>query len=103
MDFSLTEDQRAFADTAAALFGDHCSDEALRAHDVGDAPFMQSAWREAVQAGLHGVIVPEEAGGLGLGQVVVACERCLLGAGPFHAGPSSAGTGWYQGTSARWP
>jgi 3-oxocholest-4-en-26-oyl-CoA dehydrogenase beta subunit len=67
MDFSLTEDQRAFADTAAALFGDHCSDEALRAHDVGDAPFMQSAWREAVQAGLHGVIVPEEAGGLGLG------------------------------------
>ncbi len=67
MDFSLTEDQRAFADTAAALFGDHCSDEALRAHDVGDAPFMQSAWREAVQAGLHGVIVTEEAGGLGLG------------------------------------
>ena len=67
MDFSLTEDQCAFADTAAALFGDHCSDEALRAHDLGDAPFMQSAWREAVQAGLHGVIVPEEAGGLGLG------------------------------------
>ncbi|MEI8264820.1 MAG: acyl-CoA dehydrogenase family protein [Betaproteobacteria bacterium] len=67
MDFSLTDDQRAFADTAAALFGDHCSDEALRAHDVGDAPFMQAAWREAVQAGLHGVIVPEEAGGLGMG------------------------------------
>jgi 3-oxocholest-4-en-26-oyl-CoA dehydrogenase beta subunit len=67
MDFSLTDDQRAFADTAAALLGDHCSDEALRAHDVGDAPFMQAAWRQAVQAGLHGVIVPEEAGGLGLG------------------------------------
>jgi alkylation response protein AidB-like acyl-CoA dehydrogenase len=67
MDFSLTEDQRAFADTAAALFGDHCTDDALRAHDVGDAPFMQAAWGSAVQAGLHGVIVPEEAGGLGLG------------------------------------
>jgi alkylation response protein AidB-like acyl-CoA dehydrogenase len=67
MDFTLTEDQRAFADTAAALFGDHCSDEALRAHDVGDVPFMQAAWRDAVQAGLHGVIVPEEAGGLGMG------------------------------------
>ncbi len=67
MDFSLTEDQRAFADTAAALLGDHCTDDALRAHDVGEAPFMEAAWREAVQAGLHGVIVPEEAGGLGLG------------------------------------
>ena len=67
MDFSLTEDQRAFADTAAALFGDHCTDDALRAHDVGDAPYMQAAWRDAVQAGLHGVIVPEGAGGLGLG------------------------------------
>lgn len=67
MDFSLTEDQRAFADTAAALLGDHCTDDALRAHDVGEAPFMEPAWREAVQAGLHGVIVPEEAGGLGLG------------------------------------
>jgi alkylation response protein AidB-like acyl-CoA dehydrogenase len=67
MDFSLTEDQRAFADTAAALFGDHCTDDALRAHDVGDAPYMQAAWRDAVQAGLPGVIVPEGAGGLGLG------------------------------------
>jgi alkylation response protein AidB-like acyl-CoA dehydrogenase len=67
MDFSLTEDQRAFADTAAALFGDHCTDDALRAHDVGDAPYMQAAWRDAVQAGLHGVIVPEGASGLGLG------------------------------------
>jgi len=71
MDFTLTEDQRAFADTAAALLGDHCTDEALRAHDVGDAPFMQAAWREAVQAGLHGVIVPEGAGGLGLGMTVL--------------------------------
>ena len=53
---------------------------------------------QAVHHALH-----HTTGGLGLGQVVVARERGLFGAGPFHAGPSSAGTGWYQGTSARWP
>ncbi len=46
MDFQLNEDQRAFADTAAALFAEHCSDDALRA---------------------YGIVVPEADGGLGLG------------------------------------
>ena len=67
MDFQLSEDQRAFADTAAALFAEHCSDEALRAHDASDAPYMQRLWPACIEMGLHGVVVPEDAGGLGLG------------------------------------
>jgi alkylation response protein AidB-like acyl-CoA dehydrogenase len=67
MDFTLTEDQRAFADSAAKLFGDHCGDDALRAHDVSQAPYRQALWRDVVQAGLHAVVVPEPAGGLGMG------------------------------------
>lgn len=67
MDFSLTEDQRAFADSAARLFGDRCSDDALRAHDVSQEPFRRALWQEVLQSGLHAVVAPEAAGGLGLG------------------------------------
>lgn len=67
MNFELTEDQRAFAEMASGLFADFCGDEQLRAHDVSGAPFMDALWRQCVAAGLHGVIVPEAQGGLGLG------------------------------------
>jgi alkylation response protein AidB-like acyl-CoA dehydrogenase len=67
MNFQLNEDQRAFADMAQQLFADYCSDELLRAHDASDAPFMQGLWDECVKAGLHSMLVPEAAGGLGLG------------------------------------
>lgn len=67
MDFRFSEDQRAFADTAAALFAEHCSDDALRAHDASGAPYMQQLWPACVDMGLHGIVVPESAGGLGLG------------------------------------
>ena len=67
MDFNYTEDQRAFADSARALFTDACTDEALRAHDAGSAPFMQALWRQCVGTGLHGIVIDEAQGGLGLG------------------------------------
>lgn len=67
MDFSLTADQRAFAEAAADLFGGQCGDDQLRAHDLSDAPCMERLWALCVESGLHGVIVPESAGGLGLG------------------------------------
>jgi len=67
MDFSLNEDQRAFADSARALLADFCTDDALRAHDAGSAPFMQPLWQACLAAGLHGIVVPEAHGGLGLG------------------------------------
>lgn len=67
MDFRLTEDQQAFAETAAALFAEHASDDALREHDASGAPYMQRLWPACLEMGLHGVMVPEAAGGLGLG------------------------------------
>jgi alkylation response protein AidB-like acyl-CoA dehydrogenase len=67
MDFNYTEDQQAFADSARALFADACSDEALRAHDAGDEPFMQALWRQCIATGLHGIVIDEAHGGLGLG------------------------------------
>jgi alkylation response protein AidB-like acyl-CoA dehydrogenase len=67
MDFNYTEDQQAFADSARALFADACSDDALRAHDAGSEPFMQGLWRQCVDTGLHGIVIGEAHGGLGLG------------------------------------
>ena len=68
MNFDLTDDQRAFADMAAGLFADYCSDEQLRAHDAaGSAPFFKELWQQCVNAGLNSILVPEEHGGLGLG------------------------------------
>lgn len=67
MDFSLTADQQAFAEAAADLFAGECGDDQLRAHDLSDAPCMTGLWRQCVEAGLHAVIVPESAGGMGLG------------------------------------
>jgi alkylation response protein AidB-like acyl-CoA dehydrogenase len=67
MDFQFSEDQRAFADTAAALFADYCGDDQLRAHDQSGQPFMQDLWKQCVASGLHAMLVPEPQGGLGLG------------------------------------
>jgi alkylation response protein AidB-like acyl-CoA dehydrogenase len=68
MNFDLTDDQRAFADMAAGLFADYCSDEQLRDHDAaGTAPFFTELWQQCVAAGLNSILVPEEHGGLGLG------------------------------------
>ncbi|GAB2466926.1 acyl-CoA dehydrogenase family protein [Comamonas humi] len=67
MDFQFNEEQSAFADMARGLFADYCGDDQLREHDRSGRPFMQPLWRQCVAAGLHGIVVPEAAGGLGLG------------------------------------
>lgn len=67
MDFQFTEDQRAFADMAQGLFADYCTDDKLREHDLSGQPYMQALWQQCLAAGLNGILVPEDAGGLGLG------------------------------------
>ncbi|WP_374482454.1 acyl-CoA dehydrogenase family protein [Zoogloea sp.] len=67
MDFQLNEDQRAIADMAGGLFADFCTDERMRAFDTASQPFMADLWGQCVETGLHGLAIPEEAGGLGLG------------------------------------
>ena len=67
MDFQLSEDQRAFADMAQSLFADYCTDDKLREHDTSGRPYMEDLWQQCVSAGLHSILVPESAGGLGLG------------------------------------
>ena len=73
MDFALTEEQQAVRDLAVQVLTDHCTPEALRAAEGGDSPgFDRALWATLAEAGLLGVVVPEEHGGLGLSLVELA-------------------------------
>lgn len=73
MDFALTDEQQAVRDLAAQVLADHCTPEALRAAEGGDSPgFDRALWAKLAEAGLLGVCVPEDHGGLGLGLVELA-------------------------------
>lgn len=75
MDFALTDEARTTRDLAAELLADHCTPEALRAAEESDSPgFDRALWAKLATAGLLGVAVAEEHGGLGLGFL----ELCLL-------------------------
>ncbi|HEU0197564.1 MAG TPA: acyl-CoA dehydrogenase family protein, partial [Nevskiaceae bacterium] len=71
MDFNLNEDDRAFAESARTLFSGHCDDDALRAHDLSGAPYMQALWPACIEMGLHSVLLPESTGGMGLGMTAL--------------------------------
>lgn len=73
MDFALSESQQAIRSLAAELFADSCAPEHLRTVEDSDSPgFDRALWRALSDAGLLGIAVPEEHGGLGLGFVEVA-------------------------------
>ena len=82
MDFKLSEDQIAFADSAKALFTDFCSPEQQVAYEAADAGYMQDLWQQCVDNGLSTIILPEAAGGLEQGMtelmaVVIEQGRAL--------------------------
>jgi alkylation response protein AidB-like acyl-CoA dehydrogenase len=73
MDFTLTEDQTTITSLAGELLRDHCTPEALRKNEDGEEPgFDRALWAKLAEAGLLGVTLPEEAGGLGLSVVEMA-------------------------------
>ncbi len=67
MDFALTEEQDELRKLAAELFDDHCTPDALTASEQSETPgFDQKLWSKLADAGLLGIAIPEEHGGLGL-------------------------------------
>jgi alkylation response protein AidB-like acyl-CoA dehydrogenase len=68
MDFNVTEGQSTVRDLAAKVLGDHCTPEALRACEDSDSSgFDRKLWGKLADAGLLGITIGEEYGGLGLG------------------------------------
>ncbi len=69
MDFTLNENQTELRDLAGRIFSENVSPDTLKAHAASGAPYDADLWRLLADAGLLGVTVPEEAGGLGFGML----------------------------------
>jgi len=69
MDFTLSEEQTMFAQTARTLFGDQCGPDHWRAMMHRGTAFDAGRWSAIVDTGLAALIVPELAGGMGLTEV----------------------------------
>jgi alkylation response protein AidB-like acyl-CoA dehydrogenase len=75
--FAFTAEQIAIRDTVRALLARECTGEHVRAawgHDDGRVPGL---WAKLAELGVPGMLAPEGAGGLGLGEVdlVLALEE----------------------------
>ncbi|MFA7585961.1 MAG: acyl-CoA dehydrogenase family protein [Novosphingobium sp.] len=69
MDFEFSEDQRAVADLAEAIFRDHGTDEHIGRIYAAVEPFDASLWQSLAEAGFLAAIIPSECGGSGLGML----------------------------------
>lgn len=69
MDFSLSDDQRELRDLAARILTDAVTDEGLRAFAESGDSHDASLWQTLAEAGLLGLAISEENGGLGLGMI----------------------------------
>ncbi|MFD0682917.1 acyl-CoA dehydrogenase family protein [Actinomadura fibrosa] len=75
MDFNLDETQQEIRGLAADLLARESSHERLEAFEKrgkDDPAYDVAAWKALAQAGLLGIVLPEDAGGAGLGPVELA-------------------------------
>jgi alkylation response protein AidB-like acyl-CoA dehydrogenase len=109
MNFEFTDDQRAIKRTANEFLAARYKLETVRELAGAERGFTDSQWREIAELGWPGVMVPEDAGGLGLGAVelVVIQEEMgyALAPSPFFSSVCAALLLVAAGTSeqrARW-
>lgn len=69
MDFTLSDEQLMFAETARTLFADGCSPDHWRRMMEAGAAWDDARWAAIVETGLTLVLLPESAGGLDLSEV----------------------------------
>jgi acyl-CoA dehydrogenase len=77
MDFTLTEEQEELRGLAASLFEKDASATRVEQVEAEDECFDRTLWAGLANAGLLGVALPEDVGGLGFGLVDLAlvCEE----------------------------
>ncbi|MCP4303009.1 MAG: acyl-CoA/acyl-ACP dehydrogenase [Gammaproteobacteria bacterium] len=74
MEFRFNEEQQAIADAAEPVFTDLCSDETIKDLNAGDKPLHTELWQQLAESGMHGLVIDEDYGGLGMTLV----ELCLI-------------------------
>ncbi|MCP2339966.1 acyl-CoA dehydrogenase family protein [Actinomadura rupiterrae] len=87
MDFNLDEAQRELRDLAAGLLGREAAPQRLEAFEKGGTAYDEPVWKALAQAGLLGLVVPEEQDGAGLGPVELTVLLREIGA---HVAPVPA-------------
>jgi alkylation response protein AidB-like acyl-CoA dehydrogenase len=94
MNFDFSDDQRAIKRTAHEFLAARYKPETVRALAADEQGFTDEQWRELVELGWQGVVVPEDDGGLGLGAVelVVIQEEMgyALAPSPFFSNTCAA-------------
>lgn len=84
MRFALSEEQRDFAASIGDLLSDADTPEVIRAWGAGRPEAGLKLWRRLAELGVHGLLVPEEQGGLGTDAVDLVVAFEALG---YHAVP----------------
>ncbi|WP_336951252.1 acyl-CoA dehydrogenase family protein [Sphingobium aromaticivastans] len=69
MDFTLSDEQLMFAETARSLFSDSCTPDHWRKMMEAGVARDDARWASIVETGLTLVLLPEEAGGIGLSEI----------------------------------
>lgn len=69
MNFSFSEDQLAFRDAVRQLLQDRCTIDALRGAWANDTGRIAGLWDALAEQGLTLLSLPEDAGGLGCGEL----------------------------------
>jgi len=69
MDFTLSEEQQMFAETARSLFADTCTPDHWRRLMEAGQSRDPARWQAIVETGFTQLLLPESAGGLGLGEL----------------------------------
>ena len=89
MDFGLSEEQRLLQESIAGYLASHCPLARVREAAEAGEPRAEDVWRGLTDLGVHGALVGEEYGGVGLGLLEAALIAEALGAAaapvPFAA------------------
>lgn len=74
MNFDFSDDQRMLRDHARRFLSERCAPAQVRAVLESDAAYDRELWRGMAELGWMGTALPEEFGGLGMGQI----ELCVI-------------------------
>ena len=80
MNFSFTDEQLMLAESARGFLGEHAGSEQVRRAMVSDTGMDLPLWQKlSTEMVWQGILIPEQAGGLGLGMVETALVMEQLG------------------------
>lgn len=82
MNFDLSDEQVMLGEQTRKLLSERASPNRLRALADGGKAWDEGLWRAAAEMGLLGAAIPEQFGGVGLGEIDLCVVAAEMGRGP---------------------